>query len=200
MSLPRSPRFRRIRSWRNRYDRIEQQFERAMRLRALEDLRTKEQSASLPDRRLECHDAVLEITLAPTPPAAQRRLRVEPSNASNACGVGACTELEHRAVIEEDVREVVQPLRDWIRRIEPRRQHRPGRVELLLRQRAPILDEVVLHRKPEESRQVRRRRADRNHRAAVLDEGADLWQRGLRANPAKMRAIFGGDVVRRGAG
>src|SRR5688572_30502530 len=59
-------------------DRVEQQLERAVRLRALENLRTEEDRLALPDRGLERDDAVAEVALAPRPPTAQRRFAVEP--------------------------------------------------------------------------------------------------------------------------
>src|SRR5688572_33269149 len=90
--------------WGNRSNnRIEQQLERPMRLRAFQDLGTEENCAALANSGLERDHTVLQIALAPAPSAAERRLGVEPPDTLDAGCFRASAQPEHRTVVEEDV-------------------------------------------------------------------------------------------------
>src|SRR4051812_44960685 len=83
--------------------RVEEQFERPVRLRALQDLGAVEDDASLADPRLDREHAALEVLLSPRPAAVQWSRRIEPREGADAGGLRARSQLEDRTVVEEDV-------------------------------------------------------------------------------------------------
>src|SRR5215831_17445355 len=63
---------------------IEQELEGAVRLTAKRNFRTEHEEPSLSDLGI-CHgNRILQIALAPSPPAAQRLIRIKPGNGPNA--------------------------------------------------------------------------------------------------------------------
>src|SRR5262245_42148314 len=56
---------------------------------------------------------------------------------------------------------------------------------------------MIFKRKLQMRGQVRRRIADGDHRAAILNEFFDLWQRLLHRNAAQMAPVLRGNVLRR---
>src|SRR4051812_27282851 len=67
---------------------VEKKLERAVRLRALQNLGAEQENLPGADARLGGDDAVLEILLTPRPATAQRCLVVEPGDGSHACRCG----------------------------------------------------------------------------------------------------------------
>src|SRR5690606_41581339 len=64
-------------------DPVEQELERAVRLRAERDLRAEEEELALAHLGLDDGGAALEVVLPPRPAAAQRLCRVEPRDAAH---------------------------------------------------------------------------------------------------------------------
>src|SRR5438132_1696868 len=64
-------------------ERVEEEPERAVRLRAEGDLGAEEEELPAPHVRLGGGDATLQVLLAPRPPAAQRPRAVEPGDAAH---------------------------------------------------------------------------------------------------------------------
>src|SRR5262249_27231746 len=103
--------------------RVEQQLEGSVRLRALEDFRAVEDEMSVADTRVDGEDTAFEILLTPRPAAAQRRRRIEPGERLDA-GVGrAGPELEHGTIVEEDVRALAHAGRERVARVDLGAQH-----------------------------------------------------------------------------
>src|SRR3954469_5889744 len=73
-------------------------------------------------------------------------------------------------------------------------EHRTGDEELRSRNWRAVLDEVILNRQLQLLRQVHRRVAQRDHRAAALDERADLRDGAIRRHATKLRSEFGGNI------
>src|SRR5690606_19544825 len=83
-----------------RVDRVEQELERAVRLRAERDLRSEDERLALADGRFERGRASLEVVLPPGPAAAERALGIEPHHRSYAAGGGIRMQPEDGAVVE----------------------------------------------------------------------------------------------------
>src|SRR5690606_16228464 len=144
---------------------VEQVLERAARLRAECGLRPEEEQLPLPYARLgDCH-TVLEVLLAPGPPAAQRCRGIEVRDRRDAVARdaerGAVAVYDDRALAHAVCERVV--LRD--RHFQQRRRH----VELRARQILTVLAPRGRDRQAEVLRESRRG-ADGQDRAAVLEE------------------------------
>src|ERR671912_2162158 len=121
--------------------RVEQQLEGAVRLGAVQDLWAIQVDAARPERYLRCNDAVLEILLAPRPAALQRRLVLETRDDADRRIRAA--DLEHRAVVEKEVRPLGHAGGGRVFRIDRRREHRSRDEVLRARQRLAVLYEVI---------------------------------------------------------
>ena len=170
-----------------------------MRLRAPRDERAEQVQMPVADLRFRHRYAALQVPLAPRPPADERSVAVEPGERRHSIRAvvprrqrrGA----EHGAVVE-GYRELRRnPRGDEPRVVHRDLQNRPGHVVILPAQRFSVLHEMVLERESEFVPECRRA-ADRDDRAAVLEELDQRRRRRIRGDPAEPVPVFLGNRLR----
>ena len=179
-------------------DRVEDELEGPVRLRAEEDLRTVEHQPPLPHGRIDDGDSAVEMFLAEGPPASQRRLACKPRDAREPSLFSGLRQFEGRTVGEHHIDIFRQAPRERVSRLDLRAQDRRRDIELVAAQRdvlprGVLRDQVILERQPElpgESRGT----ADREDGAAVLEELLELWHRPGRGDVAAAAAILRGQT------
>src|SRR5687767_9760198 len=100
-------------------DPVEHELEGAVRLGTECDLRSVEKEPPLSDGGVDDGNAMLEITLAPRPAAAQRALP-EPGHGPHVGDRRPGLKPEHRAVVVEDVDGFRQPVSERVARVDAR--------------------------------------------------------------------------------
>src|SRR5579863_1310355 len=177
-------------------NRVEQKLESRMGLRAEGYFWSEQNEPALAQLPVRDGYAAVEILLAPRPSAVERLFPVEPDYGTNRRAI----ELEHGAVVEEDVDVVRHTVRQRIGVIDRGLQQRSGDVEFLRRQGAlfavgAFLDKAAVHGQSHLLAEPGRT-SDGDDLAASLHEFFDLGQSLVGGDAAQAFAIFGRHVRR----
>src|SRR6266545_1766432 len=110
---------------------VEEEFERAVRLRAEIDFRPEHKQLALADVRLDHRHAVLQVFLPPGPAATQRSVAREPCDRIDSFQGRLGLQPEHRAVVEEHVDLLRHPVSQRVRVVDAHLQERAGDVQFI---------------------------------------------------------------------